>query len=85
MNTVNFMDDRLFYLTSKCSHPKRNKTCKTFFPLGYYNGILADIDEDSIHSSGQCEAEGIKLILAIGEVPYNPVLYSDEVPGAGSE
>jgi hypothetical protein len=56
--------------------------------IGYYNGILADIDEDSIHTGGQCE-EGIKLILAIGDVPINPdpvtTATDSEVPGTGSE
>lgn len=54
-----------------------------FFPLGYYNGVPADIDEDSVNTGGQCE-EGIKLILLIGDVSLNPTLES-EIPGTGSE
>ena len=44
----------------------------TLPPLGYYNGIPSDIDDTSIHTGGQCE-DGLRLILAIGDVPIGHV------------
>ena len=35
--------------------------------LGYSNGDLGDVTQDSIHSGGECD-RGLKLVLVIGRV-----------------
>ena len=42
--------------------------------IGYYNGILEDIRNESINTGEECEA-GLKMVFVIGEI------YPREPPG----
>ena len=49
--------------------------------LGYYNGVIRDVTEESIISGGECE-DGLKMVLVIGDAIFDEYTKMSTAPPA---